>query len=240
MLHSAMAKYVPGPMIGQLSGSQGNTTFSHNRSGSYTRNRTIPVNPSTPSQTSARTSFTDFSQTWRVLSASQQLGWEQIAALDPIIDSQGQSIVLSGIAYYVRFNMNRRAITLPRLAVAPPLVEAPPQVQSAILAISGGGPSILYTPTVIDGTPTNFQGIQATQVLSQGISFVGRSDFRRISQLAGDEPAVPPEDLEAVYSAVFGSTWETQVGMQIAFRFTGFSDTGFIGDFLQQFATIGI
>lgn len=233
-------KYVPGPAFGQFSGSQGNTVASHNRFGSYLRNRTIPVNPNTPSQTSARAAFTILSQTWRILTAAQQLGWEQLAEIDPIIDSQGQSIVLTGIAYFVRFNMNRRSIGLARLSTAPALVEAAPLIQSALLVLSGGGPSQNYTPTVIDGTPTNFQLIMATQPLSAGVGFVGRSDFRVITSIAGDAPLVPPEDLEAAYSAVFGNAWETAVGQQIAYRFTGLSDTGFIGDFLEQFAVIGI
>lgn len=226
-------------MFGQFSGSQGNTVASHNRFGSYTRNRTIPVNPNTPSQTSARNAFTDFSQTWRILTASQQLGWTQLAELDPIIDTQGQSITLTGIAYYVRFNMNRRSVGEARLATAPALVEAPPTIESAVIAISAVLPSIDYTPTVIDGTPTNFQLIMATAPLSAGVAFAGRSDFRVITSIAGDAPAAPPEFLTAPYEAVFGISWRTSVGMQIAFRFTGLSDSGFIGDFLQQFEAIG-
>lgn len=231
-------KYVPGPAFGQFSGSQGNTVASHNRFGSYLRNRTIPVNPNTPSQTSARNAFTDFSQTWRILTPSQQLGWTQLADIDPIIDTQGQSIVLTGIAYYVRFNMNRRSVGEARLATAPALVEAPPTIASAVLTLSGGAAAMDYTPTVTDGTPTNFQLIMATQQLSAGISFVGRSDFRVLGFIAGDAPAVPPEDIVPIYEAVHGEAWRTSVGMQIAYRFTGISDSGFIGDFLQQFATI--
>ena len=232
--------YVPGPAFGQFSGSQGNTVASHNRFGSYLRNRTIPVNPNTPSQTSARNAFTEFSQTWRVLSAGQQLGWTQLADIDPITNVQGQSIILTGIAYYVRFNMNRRSVGLARLATAPALVGAPPTVVSAVLVVNGGAAAMTYAPTVTDGTASNFQLLMATAPLSAGVSFVGRSDFRVIGEIAGDEPAVPPEDIQPIYNAVFGGSWETSVGMQIAYRFTGVHEDGFIGDFLQQFASIGV
>lgn len=233
-----VVKYVPGPFVGQLSGSQGNTTASRNRSGSYLRNRVIPVNPNSPSQTSFRTVFTEFSQAWRGLTQGQRDGWDALAQLDPKLDVQGQSIVLQANAYYIGFNMDRNSVGLARLDNAPAMVEVPPAVTSAVLAISGGTPSIGYTPTVVDGTATNFQAIYATPQMSAGVNFAGRSDFRLITVIAGNAPVVPPEDLTAAYTAIFGTGWETSVGMRIAWRFKGVSDSGFVGDFTQQFEAI--
>jgi len=226
-------------MSGQFPGPQGNPGASHNRFGSYTRNRTIPVNPNTASQTSARAAFTSFSQLWRAIGPAQQAGWTALSELDPVIDTQGQSIVLTGIAYYVRFNMNRRSLSLARLDTAPALVEPPPLIESAVLALSGSAGDMDYTPTVINGSATNFQLIMATAPQSPGVSFVGRSDFRVLGEIAGNEPVAPPQSIQPIYAAVFGSGWETDIGMLIAYRFTGFSDSGFPGDFIQQFAIIG-
>jgi hypothetical protein len=134
--------------------------------------------------------------------------------------------------------MNRRSIGLARLDASPSIVEVPPLVESALLALSGGAGSMDYTPTIIDGTATNFQLLMATTQLSAGVGFAGRSDFRVIGVLAGDAPAIPPEDIAAIYQAVHGNGWETSVGMNIAYRFQGFSDSGFPGDFIQQFEEI--
>lgn len=226
-------------MVGQLSGSQGNTTFSHNRSGSYIRNRVIPVNPNTTSQTAARSAFTSFSQNWRDLSQSDQSSWVSLADIDPIEDRQGQSIVLSGIAYYTRFNMRRRSVALARLDTAPALVEVPPAVTAATFVLSGGGDSMAWTPTVSDGSATNFQQLLATPPVSNGINFFGRGDFRNFDLIAGTDPAVPPEQLEIPYAVVFGTGWNTSVGMKIAIRAYGVSDSGFVGDFLQVTSVIG-
>lgn len=223
-------KYVPGPMFGQFSGSQGNTVASHNRYGSYTRNRVIPVNPSTPDQTAIRTLLTSFSQNWRDLTDGERTGWRDLADLDPTVDTQGQTIVLSGQAYYVGFNIQRDTVGLVRLDVAPALVEVPPAILSAVFAINGGGATMEYTPAVDDGSATNFQVIQATSPLSAGINFISRSLYKNLGAIAGDDPVAPPEDIEPIYSAVFGDAWQTSTGMKIAFRIIGISDSGFRGD----------
>lgn len=230
-------KYLPGLMVGQLSGSVGSTTASHNWAGSYFRSRTIPTNPNTPSQTAARVAFTNFTQTWRTLSAATQLGWENLAMLDPIIDPLGASIVLPGIAYYTSFNMTRRSAGLARLDTAPPLVEVPPGITAAVLVASVAA-TIDYTPTVVDGTASNHQVIYATAPISPGVTFLGRGDFRVIARINGNAPLLPPEDLTPAYQAVFGSGWTSSIGMQIGFRFKGVSDVGFTQDFLQELTTI--
>ncbi len=230
-------QYVPGPMFGQFSGSQGNTTASHNRYTSYVRNRVVPVNPSTPDQTAVRAEFTNYSQNWRNLTQAEQNGWTALAILDPGVGPLGQPKILSGSVYYNGFNIQRASVGLVRLDVAPALVEVPPSVIAALIQPSGGTGIMDYTPTTNDGTATNFQLIRATAPLSNGINFVGRSLYKNITSIAGDAPLVPPEDLSTTYEAVFGTGWQTSIGMKIGFRVCGVSDSGFTGaqtDFLVQ------
>ncbi len=234
-----LVKYTPGAFVGQLSGSMGSTTASHNKGGSYLRNRTIPVNPSTAAQTSVRSAFTSFAQDWRVIGDALRTGWTNLAILDPIIDTQGNPITLAGHTYYNRFNMRRRSVGLARLTVAPPIVELPPSISSAVLTIGSLGPVFDYTPTVVSGTATNFQQLMATDTRSAGVSFTGKGDYRLIGEIAGDEPAVPPEDLVATYEAVFGTSWRTRIGERIFLRATGVSDSGFVGDFTEFSSLIG-
>lgn len=235
-----LVKYDPSLMVGPLSGSAGSTTASHNWAGHYFRVRTIPVNPNSPSQTSSRVAFTNFAQNWRNLTPTAQHAWADLAVIDPTTDSLGKTIVLTGIAYYCGFNMTRRSVGLARLDVAPPLVEVPPAVISAIQVCDGTLGTMEFTPTTSDGTATNFLLLSATHALSNGVTFIGRSDFRIIGVLAGDEPAIPPEDLAALYEAVFDDTWQSQFGMKIGFRYEGVSDLGFKSDFLQTLTEITV
>lgn len=228
--------YVPSMFIGQLSGSEGSNTASHNRYGSYFRNRTIPVNPRTPAQTLVRDALTSFSQNWRNLSASAQTAWQQIADLVPIQNKQGQTITLSGQAFYVRFNLQRRSVGLARLDVAPAAVEVPPSFTSATMVLNGTGAILTVSPIVVDGSPTNFMVIYATAVMGTGINFIKPSDYRVIAGPNAD--FVIPNDRLASYEAVFGAGWRTQVGMRIAFKFKGISDAGFQGDSIEIIDTI--
>ena len=229
-------KYVPSMFIGQLSGSEGSTTASHNRFSSYFRNRTIPVNPRTPAQTLVRDALTSFSQNWKLLSASAQSAWEQIAALVPITNSQGQVFFLPGQSFYVRFNLQRRSVALARLDVAPAAVEVPPSYTSSSVVVDGTGVILTVSPVVVDGTGTNFTLMYATPVLSAGRQFIKPSDYRVFSAPPASDPV--PLDRLAAYEAVFGSGWRTQVGMRIAFKFKGISDAGFQGDSIETSALI--
>lgn len=229
-------KYVPSMFIGQLSGSEGSTTASHNRFASYFRNRTIPVNPRTPAQTLVRDALTSFSQNWKTLSASAQSGWEQIAALVPLQNTQGQTFFLPGQSFYIRFNLTRRTVGQARLDVAPAAVEVPPSFTSSSIILNGGGAILTVSPIVVDGTGTNFVTIYATPVLSAGRQFIKPSDYRLLSGQNADFAI--PNDRLAAYETVFGSGWQTQVGMRIAFKFKGISDAGFQGESIETSALI--
>lgn len=94
-----------GPIVGQASGSTGATTFSHGRSGPYTRRRAIPINPKTTPQTLIRAAFGAATAQWRdVLTAAEREGWSDYAAQTPITNRLGDRVPLTGIAMYCAFN----------------------------------------------------------------------------------------------------------------------------------------
>ena len=91
-------KYLGAPQ----SGSQANTTASHNRAGQYYRNRRSPVQPvGSGRRAFIRTSFGAASSAWASLSVVNQAGWTSYAASHPITDSLGQSITLTGQQMFV-------------------------------------------------------------------------------------------------------------------------------------------
>lgn len=85
---------------GQMSGSVGGVTASHNRAGQYLRNRTKPVNPNTIPQQNARNRFAAASAAWASLTDAQREAWQSYANQTPVLNKLGESITLSGNSMY--------------------------------------------------------------------------------------------------------------------------------------------
>ena len=100
-----MALITPGPLVAEIRGSVGGTTFSRNRHGMYTRARAIPVNPTTPSQVLARSRFNQLATYWRdTLVQAQRDAWDVYAKNTPWTNAVGQSTLLTGMNHFVRSN----------------------------------------------------------------------------------------------------------------------------------------
>lgn len=99
-------KYLPSALgVGQLSGSAGAVTASHNRYGAYLRAHVIPVNPATAAQTAWRAIQANISQAWRGLSAGQRADWNAYAvALPPRTDPLGSTYTLNGQTAFMSAN----------------------------------------------------------------------------------------------------------------------------------------
>jgi len=97
-----MAIFLPGAAVGAISGSVGAQTFSHNKGGPYIRLRTIPTNPNTGYQQSARAYLANASQAFAALTTEQKIGWGLWAQLNPITNALGQSKPLSGHGAFVQ------------------------------------------------------------------------------------------------------------------------------------------
>lgn len=91
----------------QASGSIGGMTFSHNSSGMYTRGRTIPTNPNSQAQAEVRSTLALVSQRWGLISQANRDSWSNYAAVTPVTNVLGDSILLSGQQMFVRCNTLR-------------------------------------------------------------------------------------------------------------------------------------
>jgi hypothetical protein len=96
-------------IIASGSGSIGGLTFSHNRAGQYIRARSIPTDPASSEQQSARTRFSNASARWATLSTSQRDAWKTYALAVPIVNPLGDPVYLTGQQMYVRCNSARLA-----------------------------------------------------------------------------------------------------------------------------------
>ena len=219
-------KYVPGPLVGQLSRSQGNTTASRNRFGSYLRNRVQGVNPNTVLQTIQRNNLAELSALYKTLSEAARAAWAALGAQMVRQDSLGQSYSLTGLQAFTSVNRTRRLFGVADLLVAPAL-EDPGTLTtlSFIPDLSALGATtilVTFTPTPLGAG--NRLIIDATRPVSQGVNFLPRSEYRSMLRTA-DNPITGP-DIAAAYIAAFG---EPSVGQKIFLRARVVASTNFQG-----------
>lgn len=143
-----MAKIKYGPLIGQASGSVGATTFSHNRFGSYTRNRSIPTQPNSGPQLLRRAALSTISAAWALRSVSERLAWKIWAQNNPMTDKLGDKRILTGHMAYVQ--LNSRLLLIAVAAVdTPPVVPTPTALTAAsiIVSVAANTAAITFAPT---------------------------------------------------------------------------------------------
>ena len=143
-----MAKIMLGPIAGAVSGSLGNTTFSHNRGGAYMRVRAIPTKVVNAYTVGIRDIMASASRAWGALTAAQQAAWNTWAQSNPITDALGQKQVLFGNAAYIKLNARLMHAGDTPIDV-PPITSAPAPLTTFSAAVGVGAASAIltFTPT---------------------------------------------------------------------------------------------
>lgn len=122
------------PKFGEMSGSIGGLTFARNRGGSYIRGGTSPIQPNTTAQIAQRNKFMNIAKMWSgVLIQSSREAWVEFARQHTYTNIFGEVKTLSGIAMFVKVNMDRATfnntafplapITLPPLSYLAPALD---------------------------------------------------------------------------------------------------------------------
>lgn len=123
-------------VLSAISGSIGGTTFARNRAGSYARNRSIPVNPNSTGQISARTTMANLVSAWATeLTAAQRAAWDSYAAAIPWLNRVGETTYLTGQNHYIRSNAARLAHGLTRIDPGPTTLTSPAGTDVTISAV---------------------------------------------------------------------------------------------------------
>ena len=148
-----MAKISPGPMAAAISGSMGGTVFSHNKGGPYIRARAIPTNPGSTKQLNARARLSTYSQSWQTLTDAQRQAWTEWARQNPVINSLGHSVLLSGQQAYIQLN-TRLALAGDTAISVPPIVPAEPAFTSIVQDgdIGAGDTDLTFAAALPTGT----------------------------------------------------------------------------------------
>jgi len=115
-----MALIKLGGGVADIRGSIGGTVFSRNRYGSYTRNRTIPVNPGSTAQTKIRSVMGQIRNAWfNTLTSAQRTDWATYAGNVEVQNRLGESITLTGWNMFTRTNAALLYNDLDMVAAAP-------------------------------------------------------------------------------------------------------------------------
>lgn len=103
-----MAVVRPGPIVADIRGSIGDTTFARNKGGLYAKARTTPANPQSDAQTYTRNAITAISKAWSAaLTATQRANWRAYARSFPQLNTWGNPTHTTGYTRYVAHNMLR-------------------------------------------------------------------------------------------------------------------------------------
>ena len=91
--------------VTDIRGSIGGTTFSKCAAGHYMRARTKPVNPRSPTQITRRANVAYLTQHWSgSLNEQQRIDWRAYAKATTWHNKLGESIVINGLAAFLRLN----------------------------------------------------------------------------------------------------------------------------------------
>ncbi len=146
-----MALIKLGALAQDVRGSLNGTTFSRNTSGAYVRTKVSPVQPITEANTAAKLYFKTLSQMWSsILTAENRADWNAFAAVHPVVNVFGDSIILSGIAFFQLANRRLLQIGFDPLISPPPTWDTTNPGTLAVVAEVTG--TAISTLTITTGT----------------------------------------------------------------------------------------
>lgn len=137
------------PILGNLRGSVGANTFSHNRGGDYLRRRTSPTNPNSTRQQTMRTFLGTLAALWSsTLTPAQREEWNVWAGNQAKEGPLGNSVNWTGMNAYVSTNTHLLDAGDTRID-APPIVVAP----TGLLTLSADISAATTADFTFTGTP---------------------------------------------------------------------------------------
>ena len=179
------------------SGSQANTTASHNRAGQYLRSRRTPVSPTrTPKQGILRGKFGAASAAWQSLPSDLQAAWTSFAHAYPVVDSLGQSVVLTGQQFFIGIQTSLMNAGQP-MNTAIPTNTNTPAIDTPYLYADSQGNVVVAVTSILEG---DFNLVALSKILSNGVNF--NKAFSQFAILTSENIVA---DVSAIFAAQFGA-----------------------------------
>ncbi len=208
------------PLLGDLRGSIAANTWSANKGGAYVRRRTTPTNPQTSRQQTTRSILGGQSTSWSAaLTQAQRDAWEVYAQANPVKNSLGVDVFISGLAWYVRAS-SRLVDAGVAPIVNPPIAPAPIGLLTLAVDISAAA--------VGDVTFTGALGAAEYLFIWASLPVsVGSTPNRAQTRLVGYSPLAQASPWAATLPHAF------QSGERGVFYAAKLNDEGLISSFLQ-------
>lgn len=194
-----MAIMTPGTTVSEIRGSIAGQTFSRNRFGMYVRQRSVPVNPNSPSQAQARGRVATCSTYWRdTLTQAQRDAWDAYAAATSWKNALGMDISLTGLNMFMRTNQAALLCGASIITAAPatPGIPDEPVDWTPTADSSGNEFSIAYTWT--PDTDDQFWLFFASRPYAASKVFFD-GPWRFLGSLAGDSGTPPATPVTFAY-----------------------------------------
>ena len=193
-LGSRFALIKPGPLVADIRGSIGGTTFARNRGGMYVRNRTTPLNPQSLAQSTVRATLGQLANNWTtVLTQAQRDAWDAWAGQVPVPNAFGEDRFLSGINAYVAGNALLSQAGESLVTTAPTVFAKGPSLNATYSLLASVDSVSL---TAVGGFDPDASGVTVLSYISApqnpGINFFkGPFRFVGAGQLSTGTPELP-------------------------------------------------
>lgn len=174
---------------GEMSGSLGGITASHNRGGAYLRRRSIPTNPNSTRQQQIRTFFGAGVQAWtQTLTPLQRQDWRDYAAAVPRTDSLGNQYFMTGQQAFISSRTMQQLAGQTPVSAAPLVLDTGVPVTDVIpeeTGVEDDGGTPRFHSSVFFGGP---RGVAGDLLIFAGIpQSPGRTFYKGPYQLAAIE-----------------------------------------------------
>lgn len=179
------------PLLTDARGKLGGTVYSRNPYGPYTRAKTAPLQPRTPSQQLGRTLFAAASTAWKSLTQPQRDAWAAYAQGLQKADSLGRRYNPSGYQTFVthyRFAQQAGATAAPAPPTSPLSYFSLAFTMFATISTGTGTFTLGITPADPTLLTVGTYIPYATPGLSQTINFVPRQTYRNLSAAFNRDP----------------------------------------------------
>src|SRR5580658_8756512 len=212
-----MALVTYSPIVDQVAGSVGDTTFQTTAGGPVARQKTRTCTQQSPKQLAARSNLIEIAKAWQTLTDAEKEAWKNAALLQPYTNRVGRQRTLPGYQFFNQVNATGRAAGI-GLQTSPPGSFTVPTLTTA-------GGLVVWTGSV----PTNIELFWNETTPSTAIVLIemtGRysagftPDLHRLEQiLTVPATSTPTALVGPAWAAVFGALPQ-QAPFKIHVRFT--------------------
>jgi len=196
-----MAIFQPGPIVGNIRGSIGGTTFSKVASGAIARARRGPIQTTSASRGVRRNQFAALAKQWSAFSPADQNAWRAFAAANPVPNRFGEPQILSGNAMWAYINGLPKTFGFLGSGTPPADLSMAPIEVLDIVANADPGGTITVEATDGAATINDKMVVYVSGPLGSGRTTAASGFYMVPALLALNTPV----DITAYWSARFGS-----------------------------------